>query len=52
MLNYEMKLELGVVTLNNEISIFQAKKPNPSSAITLSLCLLIYIYMAYGVYGA
>ena len=27
MFNYEMKLELGVVALNNEIAIFQAKKP-------------------------
>jgi hypothetical protein len=27
MFNYEMKLEFGVVALNNEIAIFQAKKP-------------------------
>jgi hypothetical protein len=26
MFNYEVKLELGVVALKNEISIFQAKK--------------------------
>jgi hypothetical protein len=27
MFNYQMKLELGVVALKNEIAIFQAKKP-------------------------
>ena len=39
MINYEMKLELGVVALNNEIAIFESKKPSPS--ITLTPCLLI-----------
>ena len=33
MLNYEMKLELGVVVLNNELAIFQAKKPSQSNKI-------------------
>jgi len=27
MFNYEMKLELGIVALKNEIAICQAKKP-------------------------
>jgi hypothetical protein len=27
MFNYEVKLELGVVALKNEIAIFQGKKP-------------------------
>ena len=27
MLNYEMKLELGVIGLKKEVAIFQAKKP-------------------------
>jgi hypothetical protein len=42
MLNYEMKLELGVVALNNELAIFQAKKQSPSNTINLTLGLLIY----------
>ena len=44
MLNYEMKFELGVVALNNELAIFQAKKPSPSNTINLTLGLLIYIF--------
>ena len=38
-----MKLELGVVVLNNEITIFQAKKPSPDNTITLTPGILIYI---------
>jgi len=41
MFKYEMKLELGVVTLNNEIAIFQAMKPSPNNTITLTTGLLI-----------
>ena len=41
MFKYEIKLELGVVTLNNEIAIFQAKEPCPNNTITLTPGLLI-----------
>jgi hypothetical protein len=44
MINYEMKLELGVIDLNNEIAICQAKKPSQSNTINLTLGLLIYIF--------
>ena len=37
-----MKLELGVVVLNNEVAIFQATKPSQSNTINLTLGLLIY----------
>ena len=40
MINYEMKLELAVVALNNEIAIFESKKPSPSNTVTLTPCLL------------
>ena len=41
MFNYEMKLDFGVVALNNEIATFQAKKPSPNNTITLTRGLLI-----------
>ena len=41
MFNYEMKLDFGVVALNNEIATFQAKKPSPNNTITLTPGLLI-----------
>jgi hypothetical protein len=50
MFNYEMKLELGVVALNNEIAIVQSKKPQ---TITLPWHqVYCYTYLVDGVYGA
>jgi hypothetical protein len=43
MVNYEVKLELGVLALNNEITIFQAKKPGPDNTIALTPGIFIYI---------
>jgi hypothetical protein len=43
--NYEVKLELGVLALNDEITTFQAKKRCPDNTITLTPGILISIYL-------